>query len=183
MPMAREMPAHPRSRGENELNELIGISDQGSSPLTRGKQPSPPSPCTATRLIPAHAGKTVSSALHSPASTAHPRSRGENRVIGSPLARLDGSSPLTRGKPSTPVGQAFAPRLIPAHAGKTRPTPSTRRRRRAHPRSRGENYFVPSSGSLKRSSSPLTRGKPCMAERRYLRSRLIPAHAGKTAGF
>ena len=51
-------PAHPRSRGENELNELIGDSDQGSSPLTRGKRAISSSYSAGRGLIPAHAGKT-----------------------------------------------------------------------------------------------------------------------------
>ena len=56
-------PAHPRSRGENELNELIGFSEQGSSPLTRGKPAAGEDRRRRTGLIPAHAGKTVSISL------------------------------------------------------------------------------------------------------------------------
>ena len=50
--------AHPRSRGENKVEGLVGVADLGSSPLTRGKRPSVcPRPCQ-RGLIPAHAGKT-----------------------------------------------------------------------------------------------------------------------------
>ena len=52
--------AHPRSRGENKVEGLVGVADLGSSPLTRGK----PTVWSASSgymwLIPAHAGKTGS---------------------------------------------------------------------------------------------------------------------------
>ena len=51
----------------------------------------------------------------------------------------------------------------------------------AHPRSRGENYQVPLFGTASRGSSPLTRGKLVGEAAPEDGSRLIPAHAGKTA--
>ena len=76
------------------------------------------------------------------------------------MARLMGSSPLTRGKRRS-VTQATAELL-------------------AHPRSRGENPPPVRIGVADPGSSPLTRGK--LAHQRVNRSdgRLIPAHAGKT---
>ena len=50
--------AHPRSRGENLARLDTGIGELGSSPLTRGKQDPYYDALDATRLIPAHAGKT-----------------------------------------------------------------------------------------------------------------------------
>ena len=70
---------------------------------------------------------------------AHPRSRGENLVLGSPLIRHWGSSPLTRGKPGLVCAAARLGGLIPAHAGKTNLAAGQRRTEAAHPRSRGEN--------------------------------------------
>ena len=71
--------AHPRSRGENTARAL-GIGRQtGSSPLTRGKQAFDDLDAKGVRLIPAHAGKTLSSRQRSTKGGAHPRSRGENR--------------------------------------------------------------------------------------------------------
>ena len=70
---------------------------------------------------------------------AHPRSRGENTVTVSAGSSLRGSSPLTRGKPSDLITLTQAPRLIPAHAGKTDDVRVERSSVRAHPRSRGEN--------------------------------------------
>ena len=92
--------AHPRSRGENRARASSPRHSMGSSPLTRGK-PTPSLPRESPAgLIPAHAGKTTQLAATHAGSPAHPRSRGENRN-GRDRERLpDGSSPLTRGKPS-----------------------------------------------------------------------------------
>ena len=94
---------------------------------------------------------------------------------------MSGSSPLTRGKPRPESSGTRGGRLIPAHAGKTCHRGGASRRRRAHPRSRGENTSTQNCLPFLKGSSPLTRGKP-RPWRRSLRSgRLIPAHAGKTA--
>ena len=71
------------------------------------------------RLIPAHAGKTDESVEVRRSRGAHPRSRGENRRNAETRARLQGSSPLTRGKPPHDGAFSLGGRLIPAHAGKT----------------------------------------------------------------
>ena len=111
---------------------------------------------------------------------AHPRSRGENTGgMGWSLFGW-GSSPLTRGKRAGVWGGTEIRGLIPAHAGKTDLRCVQGRRRRAHPRSRGENPSVLPGPSSMSGSSPLTRGKPAQ-DCGFARSlRLIPAHAGKT---
>ena len=112
--------AHPRSRGENSQAKTIPARGPGSSPLTRGKPWQYAVECRQERLIPAHAGKTITWVAQLITSWAHPRSRGENRdadLCASPHA---GSSPLTRGKPHGNRPDAGRARLIPAHAGKTR---------------------------------------------------------------
>ena len=91
------------------------------------------------RLIPAHAGKTLTPPRMRPGGRAHPRSRGENFLIVNVERKVDGSSPLTRGKQESAQAWPRAPGLIPAHAGKTRSSPSANSRGWAHPRSRGEN--------------------------------------------
>ena len=111
-------------------------------------------------LIPAHAGKTGLRNTSRAMYRAHPRSRGENVTVSEGWEKLEGSSPLTRGKPEPGPVSASATGLIPAHAGKTTRKAQRRRSDRAHPRSRGENIVV---------SWPYFRG-----------TWLIPAHAGKT---
>ena len=91
-----------------------------------------------------------------------------------------GSSPLTRGKPSAARRPAMTAGLIPAHAGKTVGCALSLVVSAAHPRSRGENRFA---GYIKRTakgSSPLTRGKRGFGDLAGRVTRLIPAHAGKT---
>ena len=51
--------AHPRSRGENPDGVWGDASDEGSSPLTRGKHELLQGLRVRLRLIPAHAGKTT----------------------------------------------------------------------------------------------------------------------------
>ena len=111
---------------------------------------------------------------------AHPRSRGENRADAGISTSIRGSSPLTRGKLLLHLGGGGRGRLIPAHAGKTRSRRSPSRPRGAHPRSRGENVNWVRTSHYTLGSSPLTRGKLAGQHPDHLRTRLIPAHAGKT---
>ena len=172
----------------------------GSSPLTRGKLCRAIGLVGAPRLIPAHAGKTSIMSPSLPEPGAHPRSRGENRLVPvSPHEHL-GSSPLTRGKPISSLTPFTPTGLIPAHAAKTACGRADRIMSRAHPRSRGENLKVsalpPATAAHPRSrgenaapaswscallgSSPLTRGKLAVEGEAVGVGGLIPAHAGKT---
>ena len=131
--------AHPRSRGENCVKRARNARFGGSSPLTRGKRCTHHDTRGYLRLVPAHAGKTRYIVAISSPYAAHPRSRGENLKRGTGTAHTSGSSPLTRGKPGQVLQIEVGPRLIPAHAGKTRCLLRRLSRARAHPRSRGEN--------------------------------------------
>ena len=113
-------PAHPRSRGENPNQRLTVRGRRGSSPLTRGKHVPLDERPFLGGLIPAHAGKTGRTTSRPLSTPAHPRSRGENFTSGSLTERPTGSSPLTRGKLLCSERSTRLPRLIPAHAGKTR---------------------------------------------------------------
>ena len=175
------LPAHPRSRGENLGNTLWSAGKSGSSPLTRGKPDALPHAGGCERLIPAHAGKTGPQADRPDRLGAHPRSRGENFGVEEDSGLIDGSSPLTRGKPDAIRQDRHHHRLIPAHAGKTPPPATKRPPSTAHPRSRGENKTPFVSHVHTNGSSPLTRGKLIAGDRCRVRVRLIPAHAGKTS--
>ena len=173
--------AHPRSRGENAISRPSIISVCGSSPLTRGKHVAVIEGHLVAGLIPAHAGKTLTSPRGPTSRAAHPRSRGENVSIARSRSSLTGSSPLTRGKRDRPGRGARTDRLIPAHAGKTHPWRPTPLSRPAHPRSRGENRIACRGAVSCGGSSPLTRGKPGRSTMSAPSGRLIPAHAGKTS--
>ena len=172
--------AHPRSRGENARAAAADDVDGGSSPLTRGKRRRSHRLRTTARLIPAHAGKTSRVCLGDPRGAAHPRSRGENIADSAPLRSSRGSSPLTRGKRKGPLAALPHSRLIPAHAGKTRPKDDAGIQGAAHPRSRGENREAAALNGDREGSSPLTRGKRSRSPSSVNGTGLIPAHAGKT---
>ena len=174
--------AHPRSRGENQTHTRVRQTTGGSSPLTRGKPLTQFKLSGSDGLIPAHAGKTSRPRLRSRRQRAHPRSRGENVEGGHFRPFRWGSSPLTRGKRSRLWKWCRRRRLIPAHAGKTTREVTEPARRRAHPRSRGENTLTSTGTSVKAGSSPLTRGKPWNGLDDNGNPGLIPAHAGKTTG-
>ena len=116
---ARLSKAHPRSRGENNWTRPPCPTRSGSSPLTRGKHRPTGNPRGNQGLIPAHAGKTCGSGGRARSMRAHPRSRGENAFVVAYNKSETGSSPLTRGKLTSPDEQLIKLGLIPAHAGKT----------------------------------------------------------------
>ena len=172
--------AHPRSRGENQDENIVNLSKQGSSPLTRGKRRLRRGRAQRHGLIPAHAGKTRPSRMPVMEVRAHPRSRGENVSIEIAEPPHAGSSPLTRGKRVVLTSCVDRVGLIPAHAGKTSNEVIGSPVFRAHPRSRGENVVTACLPAFARGSSPLTRGKPGEVGVCSVGERLIPAHAGKT---
>ena len=172
--------AHPRSRGENPVTITPVVTAEGSSPLTRGKPLGDHHLHARTRLIPAHAGKTMTAMDARDWSGAHPRSRGENGELAATKHTLTGSSPLTRGKPGGGRELSVTARLIPAHAGKTRRKQRRGERQAAHPRSRGENLRALDAPERAWGSSPLTRGKLPGDLASAHGAGLIPAHAGKT---
>ena len=153
----------------------------GSSPLTRGKLAGQQHGRVGGGLIPAHAGKTQPHERGRAESWAHPRSRGENPASSRYRKTVRGSSPLTRGKHASRHAADARQRLIPAHAGKTTRAATATARRRAHPRSRGENAFQVCHLHFIAGSSPLTRGKHVDVRCPGARGGLIPAHAGKTS--
>ena len=176
----RQERAHPRSRGENGSGAASRMDARGSSPLTRGKLGAYSGRADAGRLIPAHAGKTRGRPRHPRGGGAHPRSRGENEDWSPWGCDARGSSPLTRGKRSENRHRPRRPRLIPAHAGKTRERGWMAGLCAAHPRSRGENPVMARGDGRRPGSSPLTRGKRVSSLPVSSLGGLIPAHAGKT---
>ena len=92
-----------------------------------------------------------------------------------------GSSPRMRGKQTTSLSVRSKTGLIPAHAGKTGAKQGNQVRKRAHPRACGENPAATTEPTQYGGSSPRMRGKPIARIGYRDISRLIPAHAGKTA--
>ena len=151
---------HPRSRGV--YHEIVEAhrSITGSSPLARGLPAGHTQDDAAAGIIPARAGFTGSrhSCHHDPRD--HPRSRGVYGVTRAAGAPGRGSSPLARGLPAAVPQQDDAARIIPARAGFTGRSATTRR--------------------CWAGSSPLARGLLIVGSPRELDRRIIPARAGFT---
>ena len=91
-----------------------------------------------------------------------------------------GSSPLARGKHPGIHQRHQEYGLIPARAGKTIALDVGKGRRKAHPRSRGENVTYAMGVISGVGSSPLARGKLGRPASSPRGRGLIPARAGKT---
>ena len=111
--------AHPRACGENHARAAAWPAWRGSSPRVRGKRPGGGVGTVGPRLIPARAGKTLTSPSPWYAPQAHPRACGENTEPSPRDRRPRGSSPRVRGKLGVADPLRVRPRLIPARAGKT----------------------------------------------------------------
>ena len=172
--------AHPRACGENHHPALTASWPSGSSPRMRGKQYRAGLAILHQGLIPAHAGKTGYLSAGKASVRAHPRACGENAPIAQSLGPGTGSSPRMRGKPTPRRSNGSEGRLIPAHAGKTRPPGTLRHRPPAHPRACGENCVFTAEKFANIGSSPRMRGKPEAGSAPWRTTGLIPAHAGKT---
>ena len=117
---------HPRLRGELSLLLIKKIDRNGSSPLTRGTHQLRPRSKRNRRFIPAYAGNSHASSRLSSLNSVHPRLRGE--LTKNPISRCikSGSSPLTRGTPASHITKGDSTRFIPAYAGNSSLSVSSR---------------------------------------------------------
>ena len=112
------------------------------------------------RIIPAYAGCTLAGVAGDCAWSDHPRLRGVHDFPGPCAPPPAGSSPLTRGAPSS--------------------TGADGQRSRDHPRLRGVHLEKHFRGGATAGSSPLTRGAPTVTACKRSTRRIIPAYAGCT---
>ena len=155
----------------------------GSSPRGRGKLPALWSFWQDVGLIPAWAGKTLSTSPTSSQTWAHPRVGGENAEVLLRRGIATGSSPRGRGKQGEWLRCSYCQGLIPAWAGKTRGQRRSPLTARAHPRVGGENSDGLTPTLARTGSSPRGRGKPDGLQAAKPVERLIPAWAGKTGAL
>ena len=151
--------AHPRVCGENVQIVDLAQGESGSSPRVRGKLVRCCGCGLDGGLIPACAGKTLSSRMLKTWAAAHPRVCGENHIVEDWQDYVKGSSPRVRGKHLQLADDSLRRGLIPACAGKTPRSRSGRLTLRAHPRVCGENSPRDAGGLALRGSSPRVRGK------------------------
>ena len=85
-----------------------------------------------------------------------------------------------RGKRSQLSGEVLEHRITPAHAGKTACRPCSPRIRADHPRACGENRTYLTKKQHAGGSPPRMRGKLIPPRKCLYKTRITPAHAGKT---
>ena len=130
---------HPRGCGEHITRSFAGAGGWGSSPRMRG------APCgllfalAVGGIIPADAGSTTRH--HPPDSLRqdHPRGCGEHGVMLAIAKPGGGSSPRMRGAHAIDWTQCDMTGIIPADAGSTRTSSSSRTAGKDHPRGCGEH--------------------------------------------
>ena len=152
----------------------------GSSPHTRGA----PQPASRRgdqhRIIPAYAGSTHHPSSRRTTTGDHPRIRGEHGIAKKSSPNINGSSPHTRGAPSSRRRSPGSIGIIPAYAGSTTGIYQSSAIMSDHPRIRGEHrgrgFFDHGRGG----SSPHTRGAPVLLGIPASPIGIIPAYAGST---
>ena len=196
--------AHPRMRGEGNVDGEDFTNNRGSSPHARGGLGVQDGGALGDRLIPACAGRAVQSHRNTPPSTAHPRMRGEGAIQRMGETGIRGSSPHARGGQDRLQPRHPQRRLIPACAGRAGLPMADHRRCPAHPRMRGEGRSAGTTAdkhsaahprmrgegglgkkvSVKtRGSSPHARGGLCGRSSSRPGTRLIPACAGRATSW
>ena len=132
------------------------------------------------RIIPAHAGNTLTVDEMNNWISDHPRSCGEH-FLGHFAGHLtSGSSPLMRGTQVLFGVVEHEQRIIPAHAGNTKRLQRYNKPCTDHPRSCGEHNIFNLLFNYAVGSSPLMRGTPFWYSVILEARRSIPAHAGNT---
>ena len=171
---------HPRIRGEHTPSPRRAARRTGSSPHTRGAHQERLRRHQRRRIIPAYAGSTSGIPKAACSNADHPRIRGEHPWSAPSSRALSGSSPHTRGAPSSRMNSSKISGIIPAYAGSTRCRCRFPASRRDHPRIRGEHSLRIVATPRRRGSSPHTRGAPSATRTNSRNSRIIPAYAGST---
>ena len=166
----------------------------------RGKRVRSHSRLLPGRSIPARAGETAHDQKIQENSTVHPRACGETpttsrltshetvhpRACGGNLVGMSGSSgvtgpsPRVRGKHVLRHEAVVPERSIPARAGETRTTQTSRLLPQVHPRACGGNYEELSEGTGEPGPSPRVRRKPGTEGTGRRAEGSIPARAGET---
>ena len=150
------------------------------SPHTRGARGQALRRLGPRRIIPAYAGSTAPVRTGNAVGSDHPRIRGEHDRQRVDRAVDAGSSPHTRGARGADHPADARRRIIPAYAGSTAPSCTTRSRTRDHPRIRGEHARFPIAAKPDNGSSPHTRGAPLNNGAAHRVAQIIPAYAGST---
>ena len=170
---------HPRACGGNASGHIVDCFLVGPSPRVRGKPHTIKRYKKILRSIPARAGETPTTSRLTSHETVHPRACGGNLVGMSGSSGVTGPSPRVRGKHVLRHEAVVPERSIPARAGETRTTQTSRLLPQVHPRACGGNYEELSEGTGEPGPSPRVRRKPGTEGTGRRAEGSIPARAGK----
>ena len=176
--LARSDSVHPRIRGERLAQSGDPDYKFGSSPHTRGTHARSHRYALPLRFIPAYAGNAWVRYIWTRTRPVHPRIRGERMSRAMQDASGSGSSPHTRGTPTSSNLVQHYSRFIPAYAGNARPAYNVPGSIAVHPRIRGERMPLGRLMVGGFGSSPHTRGTPPVQPKYFAPTRFIPAYAG-----
>ena len=176
--LARSDSVHPRIRGERLAQSGDPDYKFGSSPHTRGTHVRSHRYALPLRFIPAYAGNAWVRYIWTRTRPVHPRIRGERMSRAMQDASGSGSSPHTRGTPTSSNLVQHYSRFIPAYAGNARPAYNVPGSIAVHPRIRGERMPLGRLMVGGFGSSPHTRGTPPVQPKYFAPTRFIPAYAG-----
>ena len=171
---------HPRMRGEDHHTVVVTRAQHGSPPHARGRPNTPTATFRCQGITPACAGKTGGSTLAVNSAADHPRMRGEDRALASPIVYLVGSPPHARGRPRPSMRCTPAAGITPACAGKTRRGRGSSGHFPDHPRMRGEDVVEKGELGVDAGSPPHARGRRYGSLRCAQLWGITPACAGKT---
>ena len=160
-----------------DVGPLFGL---GSPPRGRGKVVVSSMVTAPSRITPAWAGKSGSSAAVRSGAWAHPRVGGEKGARRGPALGRTGSPPRGRGKAVKFRCTCGLQRITPAWAGKSRSAGLWAARHRDHPRMGGEKFCRVRLCPMCQGSPPRGRGKAPTWSSPIYRTRIIPAWAGKS---
>ena len=155
----------------------------GLFPRMRGTHQQPVRQAAGARLIPAGAGNTTLAPRIYSCPTVYPRWRGEHWFWQDVYSRKIGLSPPARGTPTLIRPMNPICRFIPAGAGNTFLTQSSRQLLSVYPRWRGEHGCTAFQARFADGLSPLARGTLHGEPTNDQINRFIPAGAGNTPGY
>ena len=130
--------AHPRVRGDVQIELIEPESVRGSPPRARGRPHTVHGRRQRAGLTPACAGTSNPCAAKTPTHRAHPRVRGDVAERDSVVRAGWGSPPRARGRPAMSMTTPPDTGLTPACAGTSPSGPPARWCPWAHPRVRGD---------------------------------------------
>ena len=150
---------HPRPCGEKPLRTGERLPFLGSPPPMRGKDVKRYGFKSASRITPAHAGKSTNFSSGRSRTRDHPRPCGEKLMLAPYVCWDVGSPPPMRGKAHNLAQYLALSRITPAHAGKRHFNGGIWCHKQDHPRPCGEKGMTSSMQITGKGSPPPMRGK------------------------